>query len=380
MKNKTLINHSTLFQLITVILVLFTRSATGQDFILTKSNELIEGEITIDSPQYIQYRKDPKIIKYQKSSISDYSILLERKHYATLEITDDEGVRLSGRFLFGDQDSLYFWRGSKVYHPNKGAFLAIGTNQASRMVIYREGDFNKGLGTGVIVQLDDPKTEMATRLHFMQQNAMLKTPPIKAIGRDTIQSNWVSHDKSLYKSYPAKSNGQTKVSIQIFGGVQLLSAQRNDICTSLKQSGQGGSIQGFSWYSGAYTVTYPVKLNSAAFRDFSLEVTLKKSHRLSVLYTYTNSFGANGINGIIEVGKKSAVEFYYLFVPKPYIPYKTSKWVSSLGIGTSINFLETEVAGGYGKPNSYREKYKPGISSQLTCSYYVLRNFSLGIP
>lgn len=412
MKNKKIpANLPELFQLPVLILVFLTISAAGQDFILTKSNELIECDIIIDSPAYIQYRKDPKIFKYQKSSIAGYTILSERKHYASLEITDHQGVLLLGRFLFADQDSLYFWRGSKVYHPNEGSFLAISTNQANRIVIYREGDYNKGLGTYVIVQLDDPKNEMATRLQFIQRNAMLKTPPIKAMGRDTIQSNWVSHNKSLYKSPRArqvktnlpqpstfahnvdqgnrvnsldsvkvsrKAKGQTKVSIQIFGGVQLISAQRNDIYASLKQSGQGGSLQGYSWYSGAYTAMFPIKLNSAAFRDFSVELALKKSHRLSLLYTNTISFGGEGITGITEVGEKSAIEFYYLYVPKPYIPYKTSKWVSSFGIGPSVNFLEMEVAGG-GKSNIYREKYKPGLSSQLTCSYYALPNFSLGM-
>lgn len=227
-----------------LILLINCTKNIAQDFILTRDNQLIQCKITIDSPAFIQYTKDGRIIKRARSLVADHAILQKRKANI-LEIIDTQGLRLRGTFLYADKDSVYLWRGRKVYHPKKGAFLAVGINEIDKMVIVRKGDFWKGFGIGSLVGLtagfvymgiDDhdwfkPMGIVAASAifyglvgasissqkedHFqfnnqsvdtrfdhdlMKENTMLLTPPINSMGRDTTRTNWVSRKRTLYKS------------------------------------------------------------------------------------------------------------------------------------------------------------------------------------
>lgn len=485
---KTPLTHA---GLIIIILLILVSKTFAQDFILTKDNELIKAYIKIDSPNYVIYMRSQIKKKQTKSDIKGYAISGKKKKPAILEITNMQGTRLRGSFLYADQDSLYFWRGSNTYHPHKGSFYVIDINQVEQMIVHRKGNFLRGFTIGSIiggsfgllagasldgfitgspagdvlfstalfsgsaglvggligsistrhVQFDDPKNEIITVLPRLKQHAMLLTPPIKLIGRDTQQANWITKEPTLYKSraprkenlnsvliqpdgiyskaesvsivtethssYSTKANStaqptqpnivsskietnlaaiesspaskknnsapsQTILSLQFYGGFQLISAQRYNIKNSLIQSGQNG-VASSSYYSTP--VTYPVKQNTASFLDFSIQAKLNEKHRVALTYTKTNSFGARGITGLTETGKKKAAELYYLFVPKNYTPNKLSNWESSIGIGPSLSFLETEITY-YTQFDNYYAKNKFGLSGQFSCSYYLNPNFS----
>lgn len=245
MKNLKTSKYLLDYSLLTAMLVFTLEKASTQDFILTKNNELFECKITIDSPTYIQYKRNTKVYLQQKSTIADYSIVSNVKP-GIVEIMDKQGLRLRGTFLFADTDSVYFWRGLERYNPTKGSFLAIGLDQIEWMVIYQKADFSRGFVVGGILgllygvsiaddwgehaatitfgsaatfglfggliggfffkrfQFDDPQNELPKIRNLTRKNAMLLTRPIKSIGRDTTLANWISEELTLYKSKAKK--------------------------------------------------------------------------------------------------------------------------------------------------------------------------------
>lgn len=413
------------FCLFTLIIGLGIIPAKGQDYILTKSGDLLKVAIVKDESDFINYKNNDEPHSILKTEVQSYAIQNKaRKRPSTMEIVDHKGSHRSGSLLYASQDSLYFWRGSKAYHPKEGNFFAIGMNEVDRLAIHRKGSFGNGFKAGALIggmvgvlgglsldgfvtgsetgdvllsaamtgaaggllgglvgsvsgnhiQLDSVnQSQLTTSLPAIQKNALLVTPPIRELNKPNAELGWTFEGASILKANNNQSD--SKLALTLHAGFELLSAQRTSIKNSLNQSGQGGTVQ--NWIFGGST-TYPIRENGAFFMDFGIEIDLKESSRLAFVYNWTSAFGGRGLYGVTELGKKKAFEVFYQFVPKPYVPLVSSKWEASVGIGPSINLLETEIRL-HGSTNQVEEITKAGIAGQASWDYYLTPKLSFAI-
>jgi hypothetical protein len=411
--------------LILLVFIGFPNQSSAQDFILTKEGELKSVRIVQDYQYTIIYKSGETTHPIDKSEIRGYAVQNKvRKRSSDMVIVNNEGSTICGKLLYASADSLYFWRGSKNYNPSLGNFMAIGTNTIQRLAIHRSGSFKNGFKAGAIiggtvgiingvaldgfvtgstggdvllsgaifasvsglaggligavgsthVQIDSltPST-LANALPTIKKNAMLTTPPIYVTNTESGRINWSTENPFIFKS--PKTYPKSKITFSIVGGFELISAQRYSMKNSLEKSGQGGTVDNW-FFSG--TTTYPIRENGALFLDLGIDFTLKNSSRIALVYNSTSTFGARGIYSVTEIGQKKALELYYTFVPKPYIPLNTSKWETSLGIGPSVNFLQTKI-NVPGNGESLSETTKPGLAGHASWDYYITPQFSFTI-
>lgn len=412
------------FALLIIHLVIITPSF-GQDYILTKHGELLKVSILKNESDLLTYKLNDLFYSISKSEVQNFSIQNRtRKRPSKVEIVDHQGSHRSGSLLYATLDSLYIWRGSKTYHPNEGNFFAISMNEVDGIAIHRNGSFGNGFKIGAFIggtlgviggldlggfltgspggdvllsaavtgaaggllgglvgsvsgnhiQLDSlNQNQLATTLPAIQNNALLATPPIRQVNKNQADFDWSHEGESIFK--PTKNHNQSKLTLCFHGGFEILSAQRSSMKNSIKNSGHGGTVNNWIW--GGST-SYPVRENGAFFMDLGIEIPLQKSSQLAFIYNWTSRFGARGITGETEVGKKKAFEVYYQFVPKRYVPLATSKWESSVGIGPTINFLETEIKS-YGATMQIEETTKAGLAGQASWDYYLTPKLSFVI-
>lgn len=231
-----------------------------------------------------------------------------------------------------------------------------------------------GLLGSTHIQMDSVSTQVLEKnLAMIEKNAMLKTPPLYAFNKDWDSIDWSSLNRNIMKA--PKTTQSTAVTLSMVGGFELLSAQRSSIRNSLESSGESGTVDNWIWGG---TTTYPVRENAAAFLDIGMDIKLRNSSKVGLLYTSTTMFGARGLYGSSEKGKKNGLEFTYQYIPQPYSPFTASKWEGSWGIGPSINFLEVKMAVP-GKGNNTTTMTRPGIVGRGALDYYMTPNLSLSL-
>jgi hypothetical protein len=337
----------------------------AQDFILAMDGDLKKVKIIEDFQYTIIYQSGHTTVSIDKSLVRGYSIKNASIKYARdASIIDHQGIAKNGKLLYASTDSLYFWRGSVVYDPRLGDYISIGTNTIERLAIHRSGTH---------IQIDSMSpSALAAALPVIRKNSMLTTPPIPSANSGSDLISWSTEHSGIFKS--PTTYKKANIGISIAGGFELMSAQRSSMKNSLEKSGQGGSVS--NWFFGG-TTTYPVKDNGAFFLDLGIDVLLNNTSRIALTYHSTSTFGARGIHGTAEVGNKKACELYYAFVPKPYTPLNTTKWVTSLRVGPSVNFLQAKV-NGIGKDGNTTET-KAGLAGQVSWEYYIIPHLSFSV-
>lgn len=398
---------------------------SAQDFLYTKQDVLKEVRIIKDVDNYLSYKSGEQIHGINKSNLHGYSIKNPvRKRFSDIMVITNQRDTLSGKLLYVSLDSLYLWRGDNKYIPNRGNFKAISTVDIQQLVVHRSGSFKHGFTAGALIggvvgvgiglsldgfatgsaagdvlvfggsfsatggilggligllgsthiQMDSVSTQtLEKNLLTLEKNAMLKTPPIYGFNKKSDSIDWSSLSRNMKRA--PKTKQSTTVTLSVVGGFELLSAQRSLIRNSLESSGESGTVDNWIW-GGA--TTYPVRENAAVFLDMGMDIQLSNSSKVGLVYTSTSMFGARGLYGATETGKKNGFEFTYQYIPQPYSPFTTSKWEGSLSAGPSINFLDVNIfVPGIG--NTTTSMTKPGIVGRGALDYYLTPNLSLSL-